>query len=86
MAGLCTNASCPSVPGYLEYLQDILQKIRQEASAENGRQRKLQGKQEMRKVKSYQYPPGWDPEQLMNMTQEEVNKALVSYIRAFTHD
>ena len=36
--------------------------------------------------KGQKYPPGWDPEQLMNMTQEEVNKALVSYIRAFTHD
>ena len=36
----------------------------------------------MREGKSYQYPPGWDPEQLMNMTQEEVKKAPVSYIRA----
>ena len=80
MAGRCTDTSCLS--GLRPDLA-ILRNIRQEANrAENGRPRKLQGKQEMRKVKSYQYPPGWDPEQLKNMTQEEVNKALVSYIKA----
>ena len=91
MAGGCSDSSCLSVLGAD---LDILHYIRQEAnrarhfttetSAENGGQRKLQGKQEMRK--GQKYPPGWDPEQLMNMTQEKVNKALVSYIRAFTHD